>query len=311
MTLEELHRFRDHLSPLAAGDPPPDQHAAFLGFYHLDFSREFPGLEYRVGSVPSGTFQLAAHCWRQPDATANLLIVHGYMDHTGLFGKLIRFGLEHRCNVVIFDLPGHGLSSGEAITIDDFGQYGDAVASVLAACGLPDHRWLALAQSTGGAALLEYARRYDWHFAGAALLAPLVRPAGWLQMKWSSRLLQAFVDEVPRRFSTNSADDDFLAFQQADPLSVRRIPLSWIGALDRWLASLAVADLGVGPVLVVQGMADATVDWAWNLPCYLRFFPGSDTLMVPGAGHQLANEAEAIQAQFLPEVADWLGVSAN
>ena len=32
-------------------------------------------------------------------------------------------GLLHRYNVLIFDLPGHGLSSGEPAVIDDFSDY--------------------------------------------------------------------------------------------------------------------------------------------------------------------------------------------
>ena len=311
MTLEALNRLRRNLSPLAAGEAAPEELSRYLDFYHLGFDAEFPGLDHRLGTVASGPFQLATHCWRHPNAVANLLIVHGYMDHTGLFSKLVHFGLSHRCNVVIFDLPGHGLSSGDAITIEDFAQYGDAVADVRAACTLPDLPWVALAQSTGGAALIEYAREHDWLFSQVALLAPLIRPAGWQKMKWSRRLLGAVVKEVPRQFSVNSSDHAFLAFQHADPLSARRIPLSWIAALDRWLMDFDACDLGVGPALVVQGDADGTVDWRWNVPRYQRLFPGSELCMVPGAGHQLANEAEAIQSGFLPVAARWLGVSAD
>ena len=147
MTLEALNRLRRNLSPLAAGEAAPEELSRYLDFYHLGFDAEFPGLDHRLGTVASGPFQLATHCWRHPNAVANLLIVHGYMDHTGLFSKLVHFGLSHRCNVVIFDLPGHGLSTGDDITIRDFAQYGDAVDDVLAACALPDLPWLALDKS--------------------------------------------------------------------------------------------------------------------------------------------------------------------
>ncbi len=312
MTPEQLATLRAGLPPLAGAAPPGEALQAFAQFYGLDFSAEFPGLDYRAGSVDSGPYRLAAHRWQLPAARANLLIIHGYMDHTGLFGKLVRFGLAQNCNVVIFDLPGHGLSTGAEASIDEFTAYSAAIAAVLEAVDEPDSLpWLALAQSTGGAALVEFARHHDWPFARTALLAPLLRPAGWRQMRFARRLMAPCVKDIARRYSQNTADTDFLAFQRADPLLTRRIPLAWIAALERWLAGLVIEDLGAGPVLLVQGDNDHTVDWRWNLPRYQRLFPGSEVFMVPGAGHQLANEAEPIRRTYQAAVSDWFEVSAD
>ncbi len=279
----------------------------YLQFYGLDFALQLP-VSHRVGTVPSGQYLLAVHSWQQPGARHNLLLVHGYLDHLGLYGHLIRHALTRNCNVIAFDLPGHGLSTGTPTAIGDFGDYADAIHAVLQAVDLPRLPLQALAQSTGGAALVEYALRLKpWPFSGTVLLAPLLRPAGWWRVRAAHTLVHRFVDTVPRGFADNSADRDFLAFVRNDPLQSHRIHVSWVGALRRWLAELPLQDLGVGPALLVQGDADTTVDWRYNLPQYGKLFPGLRIELVHAAGHQLANEAEALRERYLRVVDRYLG----
>ena len=246
------------------------------------------------------------HDWRQPRASTNLLLLHGYFDHTGLFGKLIEWGLSRHCNVLIIDLPGHGLSSGEPAVIDNFGDYSRAIDDVLDAVKMPPLPLWVMAQSTGDAALVDYARKYAWPFAAAVLLAPLVRPAKWLRVSLTQAVAQRFVVSVPRTFASNSSDREFLAFVQRDPLQCRRISLRWVGALRRWLRDLQQHDLGVGPALIIQGDADTTVDWRYNVGVLQTMFPGSEVEYLRGAGHHLANESAAIRRDYLDRVERWL-----
>ena len=306
MTPEQLAELRGGLPAFAeAGEVTPLQQA-FCRFYDIDFSATRPGLDYRVGTVASGIYSLVVHRWLQSAASSNLLLVHGYLDHSGLYGKLIGYGLSHNCNVVIFDLPGHGLSSGEPAVIDDFADYGEAVSAVLAAAQMPDLPLWVMAQSTGCAALVEYARRHPWPFGATVLLAPLVRPVGWRRARAAHALVRRFADSIKRKFAPNSSDPDFLVFLQRDPLQSRRLPLRWVAALKRWLGSLPPGNLGVGPALVVQGEADQTVDWRYNVAFYRGLFPGSTVHMLAGAGHQLANESTAIREGYLAVVAEYL-----
>lgn len=312
MTPVQLRQLRDELPPFVGLGLEPTGLPEFCRFYGIDFNTRFPGVQYRVGTVPSGSFSLAVHRWLLPGATSTLLIVHGYFDHTGLYGKLIEFGLANNCNVLMFDLPGHGLSSGDPAVIDDFADYGQAIKAVLAAAQPPDLPLWAMAQSTGCAALVEYARHFQWPFAATVLLAPLLRPAGWAQGRVAHAVLRYFTSNIKRKFSKNSSDPVFLEFIRRDPLQARRLSLHWVAALGRWLASLSLGDLGVGPVLLVQGDADRTVDWRYNMQAYCQLFPGSQVEMLPGAGHQLANETTAIRERYLSVVAGWLAdVSAK
>lgn len=306
MTPEQLQELRHTLPPFAEGAAPSPQLLDFCHYYGIDFAAQQPQVEHLAGAVQSGAYSLAVHLWRQPHASSTLLLLHGYFDHTGLFGKLIEYGLSRNCNVLIFDLPGHGLSSGEAAAIDEFGEYSRAIADVLAAARLPAMPLWVMAQSTGAAALVDFSRTHPWPFFAAVLLAPLVRPVRWLRVRVAHMLLQRFVDTVPREFAQNSSDRKFLEFVQLDPLQSKRVSVRWVGALRRWLSALPAQDLGVGPALVIQGDADKTVAWRYNLKIIDKLFPGSEVQYIPGAGHQLANESAAIRVSYLDRVEPWL-----
>ena len=306
MTPEQLHILRFQLPPLGEGALPSEEFKAYSRFYGIDFTDRVPGLLHLAGHVPSGDYRLAVQQWRQPAAVANLLVVHGYFDHIGLFGKLLQWGLDNRCNVVALDLPGHGLSTGEPAVIDDFGDYSCAIRDVLQRVRMPDLPLFVMAQSMGCASLIDFAGRYEWPFAAAVLLAPLVRPSGWRGIRLAQALIAPFVDSVPRSFPRNSADEEFLAFVRADPLQCHTVPLRWIRALRRWLQALQHADLKVGPALIVQGDDDGTVDWRYNVPVVEKLFPDSRVHYLAGAGHQLANESAAYRDDYLAVVRDYL-----
>lgn len=308
MTPQQLRQLREQLPPFAevgAGAMTPLLRE-FCQFYDIDFSTRLPGATYRGGRVTSGAFSLVLHRWLQPGAGGNLLLVHGYFDHSGLYSRLIEYGLSRNFNVLIFDLPGHGLSSGEPAVIDDFADYGHAVAAVLAAAQLPRLPLGVMAQSTGCAALIEYARCYPWPFQAAVMLAPLVRPLGWRWGRLTHSLVRHFTDSIERQFAPNSSDPQFLQFLRRDPLQSRRLPVRWVSALRSWLDTLPAGDLGVGPALIVQGDADHTVDWRHNVRYYAGLFPGSELKLLSGAGHQLANESAQLRREYLGLVDEWL-----
>lgn len=306
MTPEQLGALRLQLYPFGSEAVEPSLLQAFCQFYGIDFSDSIPGVSHHCGTVQSGSFTLATHFWQCENAKATLLLIHGYFDHTGLFGKLIGWALDAGCNVLMFDLPGHGLSTGKPAVIEDFGHYSEAIDDVLRTVDLPDLPLWAMGQSTGCAALTDYARHFDWPFAATVLLAPLVRPASWTLVQAAYFLTGRWVDSVPRTFTDNSTDREFLDFIRQDPLQCRHTSVVWVGALRKWLRALPLGDLGVGSVQVVQGDNDRTVDWKYNLKAIVQLFPGSPVLKLVGAGHQLANESEAYRYTYLMAVREFL-----
>ncbi|MFT4613535.1 MAG: alpha-beta hydrolase superfamily lysophospholipase [Bacteroidia bacterium] len=306
MTPEQLSALRQQLPCFGSEGAQPSLLQAFCRFYGIDFAEQLAGVSHHCGTVESGEFNLAVHYWQCKDARANLLLMHGYFDHTGLYGKLIGWALAAGCNVLMFDLPGHGLSTGQPAVINDFGHYSAAIDDVLQAVELPEVPLWAMGQSTGCAALTDYARHFDWPFAATVLLAPLVRPASWGLVRAAYFLTGRWVDSVPRTFTDNTSDREFLEFIRHDPMQCRQTSVVWVGALRNWLRALPLEDLGVGPVQVVQGDNDATVDWRYNLKAIVRLYPHSRVLRLVGAGHQLANESEAHRYTYLKTITAYL-----
>ena len=286
------------LGPLDLAAPATvDAHLQrYLDFYTLDLRREFAGLEYAIGKVPSRGRQLVVQVFRPARARGNLLVVHGYLDHVGIYGHAIRYGLQRGLSVVAYDQPGHGLSSGEPVAIDDFADYGVALADVLSACAALPGEWRGLAQSMGGAATLEYLRsRGAAPFRELLLLAPLLRPRGWFGVRAAWWLLHRFRSGVKRGFAVNSHDPQFLAFLEREPLQSRVISVAWVGALRRWLAELPAALPLELPVLLVQGREDATVDWRYNVQRYRQLLPNLRVEYLAQGRHQLVNESADIR----------------
>ena len=80
-------------------------------------------------------------------------------------------------------------------------------------------------------------------------------------------------------------------------------------ALRRWLAQLPAGPVrSAPPLLVIQGAADQTVDWRYNLQRMARWFPAHQRLLLPGARHHLANETRVIREQYQAYMDDFLGL---
>lgn len=294
------------LPALAPGVVPPAA-TEYLDYYGLDFCSEFPAARHSLGFCTSGEHRLAVHCWQQPGAAGTLLLVHGYFDHVGLYGHLVRFGLARGSNVVAFDLPGHGLSSGPRGEIHDFSEYRCAIGDVMTCAGFVGGPWHVIAQSTGGAAVMEFLQLEPPAFGGVVLLAPLVRPHGWRRVWLAHTILHRFVDAVPRRFAENSQDPDFLDFLQRDPLQHGDIPVCWVGALRRWVRRFSDRPPCAIPILVLQGDNDGTVDWRSNLKIIAALFPAAQIETITMARHHLVNEDSQTRAEFLERVDRYLG----
>lgn len=292
--------------PLDWEKPAPIRGEAerYASFYGIDFARQLDDIHHAFGYFDAAGFRIACHLWQPTKRNrGTVLVSHGYFDHVGLYRHLIAYFLKRGFAVVAYDLPGHGLSSGEAASIDNFGQYQAVLSSCIAHMQQLPKPWHWLSQSTGGAIAMDYllhtaedAQPFDkvW------LLAPLVWPFGWGSGKYLHALLSPFVKRIKRRFAINSHDQAFLDFlKYADPLQSRRLSLTWISAWKNWLPSILNASSCAKAITVIQGDEDGTVDWHINLPVIQEKFPSADIHMIPGARHQLVNENTAVREQII------------
>ncbi len=285
--------------------------ANYLAHYSLaPLLSEHVGLY--VGYTGTQRYQLWTQVWSPAEPIGTVFVVHGYFDHLGLYRHLLALLLERRWRVVLWDLPGHGLSSGKRACIDDFAHYGECLTALqeqLEVKGLAPKPWLGMGQSTGASILATDAlsRPNDDRWAGLVLLAPLVRPAGWPQASWLHRLVGPFVQSVPRRFRDNSTDAEFAAFlREHDPLQPGHVSVNWVSAMRRWMPQLLALPPSDLPTLILQGEQDLTVDWEWNLAVLERKFSNARIQRHPEARHHLVNEAMPIRDTLFKAIDDFV-----
>ncbi|NWD66476.1 alpha/beta hydrolase [Pseudomonas gingeri] len=302
---------RSSLRPLAAAQPLSEEARAYQRFYGLDLPQRSPPAASRLGRFSSGAFDLVSQLWLPVDPVATLFLFHGFYDHMGLFRHVVDWALDQGFAVIACDLPGHGLSSGERASIDDFAQYQQALQGLFnEANGLDlPQPWHLFGQSTGGAIIIDHLLRHGSASPAQGqtiLLSPLVRPRAWDWSKFSYYLLKPFVKGIARRFSENTNDPAFMPFLQADPLQPQRLPTAWVGALARWIPGIESAAKSPRRPLIVQGEADMTVDWTHNLSVLRGKFDRPEVLMLPDARHHLANEIPAYRERYFRFISEHL-----
>ncbi len=291
-------------------DAVPAIASLYLNYYGLNaeniFSRQHPANTHLLGCFSSAGFRIACQYFSPPpeQVRGTAFIVHGYYDHAGLYGHLIKYCLQRNLAVVIFDLPGHGLSSGERASIESFAQYREVFSECLrmaqkAGISKP---WYAIGQSTGSTIIMDYTLAncaQPSRFERIVLLAPLVRPYQWWRGSALHTVLAPFVTTIKRNFVANSSNEEFLRFvRESDPLQSHRLSAHWVGALKRWLIEFGQYQSCNFPVSVVQGTLDTTVDWRYNVRAIEEKFPHANTYMIADARHHLVNESQGIRARL-------------
>lgn len=320
---------RPHAEELRALAPPLDCSAAapdsgllrnYLDHYGLRFATDGGPVHHSFGVFDGGgagagerlvAQYFAASAQGAPRGT--IFLLHGYLDHAGIYRHPLGWCLDRGYAAFVFDMPGHGLSSGEMGGVDNFARYCDALSRALALAG--EQRlarpWHAVGQSTGAAVLMDSILHHELMethaLDGVALLAPLVRILRHYRSRLAYLLSGWFVDGAPRLYAESSHDREFLDFlRHEDDLQSSRIPRSWIGAMFDYGRRFAAAAPNPAPLTVVQGTGDDTVDWKFNLPAIREKFPAAKEVLVPGARHHLVNESPEFRDPVFKALADSL-----
>ena len=305
---DQLQRLRLQL-PKLSFDPETDllsadlpDAIAYLDHYNLAPLTERTDTQHFIGAIKCNGYTIACQYWLPAAPTGTAFVVHGYFDHAGLFGHLFQYLLDKNLAIVAFDLPGHGLSSGEQASIVSFDHYVDVFEAILGAAknNLPKP-WHVIGQSTGGAIVLKHLLEASTHcdiFRRIALLAPLLHPRDWRRNRLVYLIAHRFLSRLKRKFLNNSGDNAFLTFLNSqDPMQARHLPLEWIGAMKRWTEEYHDLPKSDVPLSIIQGDRDATLDWRYNLKEFRDKLPEANIHIIKGANHHLVNETEAIRTQ--------------
>jgi alpha-beta hydrolase superfamily lysophospholipase len=282
-------------------------------FYGLDFD----GVGHKYFDFNVGGQKLIGQTFEPKEYRATVIIVHGYLVHCGTFGKFIKYMLDNRFAVAMFDLPGHGLSEGERGRIDDFARYTFALEEFTGIIKEKLHGpFHIVGHSTGSAIVMDYLSNFispQIHSGGSSsfdkvvLAAPLVRFKLWRLSKIGCAIYMPFMKHIFRLFRNISSDAQYVNFlKHRDPLQVKSISLRWVRACFKWEKKIRRANVSDKSLLIVQGTNDTTVCWQYNLDFIRTKFKDADVEFVENAQHEFFNEAKQYRDQVFELIRDYM-----
>ncbi|WP_227938005.1 alpha/beta hydrolase [Alkalihalobacillus deserti] len=278
---------------------------AYTDFYKLPIHI----CKYEYGYIESGEFKLFVQRFCPSEPIGTILLMHGYLDHIGSLDKVIHFLVKNKYEVIGYDLPGHGLSSGERATIKKFEDYLKTLQVVYDDVLLKfTTSPLLVGHSTGAMIALEFAKRAKGSFQKMALIAPLFQPHLWKLSKLGLFLTKPFLKTLTRVFKKNSSDQNYLLFTENDPLQEKRLPVAWINALNTWLNNNRANRAEELSFLMIQGNQDNTIDTKYGLKQVQSLYPKSSMVLMDNGHHQLLNEGEIIREQTFSILLKYLQV---
>jgi len=299
----------NQLKPIQSVDTTqyPDAVLAYFCFYGL--VPQDDGTRHLFGTFDSQNQTLTAHIYIPQDYKATVVLLHGYLNHAGQFKHLIRQLLKENYAVALYDLPGHGLSTGPRGQIDDFAQYtntlNDFIETINTLTKGPYHL---VGFSTGAGIAVDYLLNTEKPvFDKVVLAAPLIRNNAWKASKTGCEFYSKFSQTVPRIPRKNSSDKEFLRFnRELDVLHGRSVGLKWVKALHDWNDRIIELPPVEKPVYIIQGDKDTTILWKYNTKFLKKKFINARLEMVKNARHELFNEAQNIREHVLKLTTDYL-----
>lgn len=276
-------------------------------------------------AVP-GTGGLQAVVHHADDPRALLVLIHGFGEHSGRYGRMVRFLTDRGIVVVTYDLRGHGTAPGPRARVAVADHIRDNLAvrdAVLAWCLTADGGTtgslprLLMGHSMGGLIAAESALRRPWDLAGLVLSSPglVVGADTPAPLRKVAPVIGRLLPWLP--VETLDARDisrvpGYVDDYESDPLVHHGgVPARSAGSLlaggERFLARSGALRM---PALVLNGSADAITS-----PTGSRRFArvaGSDHdprpeityREIPGGLHELFNDLCADEAYAA--LGDWL-----
>lgn len=261
--------------------------------------------DMRALLVPGSDGDLAVYWYDAPGATRTIILGHGYLSHARINPLVIDYFLDRGYAVLAWDLPGHGKSWGQPGAIDNFIQYVRAFDAVLvhAREERPGDTLSFIGHSTSCAVFMTWQREY-WNtgasgLAGGAfplekvvLVAPLVRTWLYRLSGFGWWLTRRFIKELKPRTSAGSHRPGYGQDFFEDPLTVKRMPQSWIEPYREWELQTRSWEGDPLSLVILQGTCDTVLAWRYNIRFLTSAYPEAKVELIEGGWHCLLEEAE-------------------
>ena len=248
------------------------------------------------------------------NARGEILIAHGFGEHSGRYGALTDHLAKHNYSVTAYDHRGHGLSDGLPGHVESFSEYDEDLAKLISSVRSRSQAksLFLIGHSMGGLITLRYAARKSDAISGAIISAPLIEVAVPVR---AHKLMIARVGArmAPRMRLDNEINPSYLSRDPevgrayaADPLVNRKVSPKWFAEAKRAMQEVAEwAPRITAPMLVMHGTDDRLASVAATQRLFERIeSPDKELVIYPGFYHELFNEPE--KQDVFERVTEWL-----
>ena len=300
---------RTSLQPLSSPASAPGRLSEATRGY-LDYYRiRLDASGYQIGTFESGGETLAAQFYRSgKPGKGTVVIVHGYLDHSGSEANLISHLAGEGYNVAIYDQPGHGLSTGERVSAWRFatyrGAFNDFLDLVSETMPPPYH---AIGHSMGGTVLADHMlKAEDSPLQRVILATPMIRDSLPRPVRRLTVVLAPLIEYVPRIPADNSTDETLGPRVLADPLQARCVSSHSARSFALWQWRVRSAPANGWSPLVLNAGIETVIDGEYTDRWLKRTFPKGRHITFEGSRHQLFNEVEPIREKVMRAISEEL-----
>lgn len=247
--------------------------------------KELPEFYYTSDFVPSAGYRIHTQTFELENADAVVLLIHGYMSHTGTYHKTIESLIRMNYTVVSIDLPGHGLSSGPRGDVDRFSSYGIIVEDIVNKVKKhsPSSPVYAVGHSTGASSLIEYLLGLEGNRIDKAVLAcPLVKNVYWNITNLGFLAASPFITTF--QFKK----------QASHPVDFNVFPLSWYSALRTWNSRNSYYGKSSADILLIHAENDEVVSNSASWDYIDNHFINKSYYMVENSNHVIFSAPDEI-----------------
>jgi alpha-beta hydrolase superfamily lysophospholipase len=269
--------------------------------------------EQRFVAAPPGErgVQLLARVWRpaQGPTRAQVLLVHGYMEHGGRYRELAHTLARAGIATLCADLRGHGHSAGPRGYVRRFSDYLADLAGTQHALGEPPT--FVLGHSLGGLIALTYAAQHPTKLAGLIVTNPYLadaRPPPRHKVFIGRTLGRLFGRlNLPAGLSSSglSHDTAVVARHALDPMIFKHANAAWFAASRKAQAQARELTRIGCPVLYVYSDADPIASPSANAQLAATLQDADKTVCVrTGELHEVLNEVH--RTQLMAQIVAWI-----
>ncbi|WP_422380307.1 alpha/beta hydrolase [Marinicellulosiphila megalodicopiae] len=269
-------------------------------FYDIDFNLA----KHYFYKFSVNQYEIAAQVFLLDSKFETIILSHGYLDHAGFNHLFIQFLLSQNYNVIVFDQPGHGLSSGVRSQIDSFSTYQIILLTTFnhfnAFFTQPIH---VIGHSTGNVGIIDLLATQSTPWSGKTImLAPLIRSKLWGTSKFFYKIGGWILPSIPRKFRNNSHNKAFKKWLKKEPFVIKKLSKNWVEAHHEWEKSIKKYGVYKQEFTIIQGQKDSIVDFKFNQNYLIEHFSNLNLIKIPEANHHLINESDTIRKQVFDTV---------